>query len=385
MKLHLCLIVFLIFFGCKKQDVPSNINTNPVVSKGIITGNVVAANNKTAIRNAIVFIADSAIIYHSYTDVNGNFTLEVPAGQHSLQIQSGSGKIFRTKMNVIVEANKTLPVSTSAVQLNQVASLAVLPGNYDKIEAILIDSLGYTASMISSNTLHVVSAISQFDAVFINCSSGIHTDWVQDSVLATYVANGGSIYASDYAVAALIGTYGGYCPGPRQGGFIDDSKLCTQRIGSSGMIYNASIVSVPLQTYLNKNFMDVKFDLGTWESVMNFDVSFWEVLVKNPATQAPLLIRTNSFSNSTAGSVNIGSSLNNNMVTICHKTVGSAPITITIPSSDLAMHLSHGDSQGACQSVNGAGRIYYTTFHTQPNGLISPDMKHILDYIILNL
>ena len=105
--------------------------------------------------------------------------------------------------------------------------------------------------------------------------------------------------------------------------------------------------------------------------------------MKNPFSQAPMLMRTTNFTNSTSGSISIGS--NNNMVTICHKPQGSAPVTITIPSADLAMHLAHGDSQGSCSSANGAGRIYYTTFHTQPNGLISPDMKHILDYIILNL
>ena len=213
----------------------------------------------------------------------------------------------------------------------------------------------------------------------------MQTDWIQDSVLASYVANGGSLYTSDYAVATLIGTYSSVCPNPRPGGFIHDSLLCTMRSGSSGFLNNSVIVSPSLQTYLNKNLMNVKYDLGQWENVMNYNPAFWEVLVKHPATTTPLLIRTSSYTNSSAGTVNIGAAANSNMVTICHKVQGAPSVTLTIPSTDLAMHLAHGDTQGACQSVNGAGRIYYTTFHTQPNGLISPDMKHILDYIILNL
>jgi hypothetical protein len=384
--LQLFLFATLVFLSCKKQDTPpdnNNNNNNPVV-KGTVIGKVVTPNNKTAVRNAVVFIADGATIYHTYTDVNGAFSLKAPAGQWVLNIQSGTGKIFRTTLNVSIEGNKTTDLSSSALKLTQVATLAVVPGTYDKIEAILIDSLGYSASIIGPNDLHFAGVLSNFNAVFINCSSNIMVDYVQDSVLANYVANGGSLYVSDWAVATLIGTSIGTCGAPRPGGFIPDSKLCTHRSGFSGMINNAHIVSSSLQTYLNKTQMDVKYDLGSWEMVQNYDSSFWEVMVKHPATNAPLLVRTTNFTNSSAGTISIGAA-NNNMITICHKPQGSVPITITIPVGQLAAHLAHGDSVGSCQSANGAGRIYFTTFHTEPNGQISPDMKHILDYIILNL
>jgi hypothetical protein len=390
--LPFCLLAVLAITSCQKKDAASNNNNpdptptpTPATPKGIITGKVVAANNVTAVRNATVFIADGANIYHTFTDVNGKFSLEAPAGQRELHIQSGTGKIFRTKMSVTVEAQKTTEISSSAVKLTQVASLAFVPGTYDKIQAILMDSLGYTAVPITPNELHVVSAISQFNAVFINCSSNMQTDYVQDSVLAAYVANGGSIYASDWAVAALIGTNVGSCPAWRPGGFIHDTLLCAQRMGQSGMVYGANISSPSLETYLSKNWMNVNYDLGSWEAVMNYKPAFWEVMVRHPQTQAPLLMRTSSFTNGSAGTINIGTNVNNSVVTVCHKPTGTTPVTITIPASDLLMHMGHGDSFGSCQSANGAGRIYYTTFHTQPNGLISPDMKHILDYIILNL
>lgn len=383
--LLLFLAAFLFLYSCKKQDIPDGNITIPEIEKGIITGKIVAANKKTAVRNAIVFITDSSNVYSTYTDINGNFSLEAPAGLQKLHIQSGSGNIFRTDINVIVVAKTTTAISTEAIQLNQVSSLAYIPGTYDKIEAILIDSLGYSATEINYAALNSINLIKGFSAIFINCTSGMNSDWLKDSVLAVYVANGGSLYTSDYAVSSLIGMVAPPCPNPRPGGFIGDSLLCTQRIGTSGTLNNASITSPTLQTYLNKNTMNVKFDLGSWESVQNFNSNFWEVMVTHPTTNAPLLLRTENYTNSSAGSVVVGPGSNNNMVTICHKPQGSLPVTITIPQSELAFHLAHGDSQGSCNSVNGAGRIYYTTFHNHPNGLISSDMKHILDFIILNL
>src|SRR5688572_1043646 len=182
MKLHLlCLLGFLVLFSCKKQDLPDNPITPIVTPKGKITGKVVAQNNKTAIRNALVFIQDSATVYHTYTNVNGEFELEAPAGTRELHIQSGTGKIFRTKMNVTVVANQTNSVSSGSLTLIQVANLAYVPGTYDKIQAILMDSLGYTAQMIDYNTLHQMNLISNYTAIFINCSSNITPDWYQDS------------------------------------------------------------------------------------------------------------------------------------------------------------------------------------------------------------
>jgi hypothetical protein len=387
MKLLLyCLMAAFLFFSCRKQDTPTdNNNNNNPAPKGTITGKVVTPNNKTAVRNATVFVADGATVYSTFTDVNGNFSLEVPAGQRVVNIQSGTGKIFRTAMNVTVEENKSTAVAVNPIQLTQVASLAYVHGIFDKIQAIIIDSLGYTATMITYNDLHYTNIVSQYNAIFINCSGTVPVDYVQDSVLANYVANGGSLYVSDYALNTLIGAWNGSsCPAMRLSGFIPESKLCAERTGTPTTINNASIVSPFLQTYLNKNTMNIKYDLGQWESIQNYDTAFWEVLVKHPATMKPLLIRTSHFTNGSAGTIPIGST-NTNMATICHKPVGTTPVTITVPLSSLASHLAHGDSMGSCQSTNGAGRIYFTTFHNEPNGLISPDMKNILDYIILNL
>src|SRR5688572_19517183 len=117
MKLLLyCLMAAFLFFSCRKQDTSTNNNNNNnPAPKGTITGKVVTPNNKTVVRNATVFVADGATIYSTFTDVNGNFSLEAPAGQRVLNIQSGTGKIFGTTMNVAVEENKTTAVAASSI------------------------------------------------------------------------------------------------------------------------------------------------------------------------------------------------------------------------------------------------------------------------------
>jgi hypothetical protein len=271
--------------------------------------------------------------------------------------------------------------------LNQVANLAYIPGEFDKIERLLIDSLGYTATMIHTNDFQNVGLIAQYDAIFINCANSISLNMnpFYDQTLATYVANGGSLYTSDWAVKCLIGEVTSLpCPIERTGGFIADSLLCTRRTGQITTISNALITSPSLQAYLNKTQMIVGYDLSIWEQVKSHNANFWEVMVTDP-NNTPLLLRTNLYSNNTRGTVHIGTNSNNEWITICHKPAGSTPVTITINTNALAAHLAHGDAIGECGNEDESGRIYFTTFHNEFNGHVSPDVINILQYMILNL
>jgi hypothetical protein len=379
-------ITMLFFSQCKKQDQPDG---EPALSKGIVTGKVVAANNVTPIRSAHVFIADGDKFHSTFTDVNGVFSLEAAAGSRQLNIQTGNGHMFRTVMDVTVLENQTVTLPGASVKLNQVANLAYVPGNYDKIEQILVDTLGYTATSITTTSFNNLNFIAQYDAIFINCGDNgmMPMNAARDLTLGNYVANGGSLYVSDWAVSCLVGS--SFTPGcvtPKPGGFLPDSLLCTEKSGNQMTIPLAPVVSPSLQAYLNKNTMSVVFDLGSWERVNLFNSNFWEVMVtESAAANSPLLLRSNLYSNNSRGTVNVGSNNNNNWVTICHKPAGSNPVTITIPSNAVAAHLAHGDSLGECGNEDGSGRIYFTTFHNAHNGQVGSDVKNILQYMILNL
>jgi len=374
----------ILLISCKKDQAPEE-----VVALGSISGKIVAANNTKAIKDAVIFINNGGKLYITHTDTNGSFVLEAPAGNRHLTIQTGDGSMFRTEMDVVITEGQTTQIASQAVTLTQVATLAYIPGIYDEIENILVDSMGYTATALNWSMLTDISNITPYDALFINCTSDMSAiTSATDSNLADYVANGGSLYVSDWAVRCLVGQNGGSsdpCSVQRPGGFIADSLLCVRRTGNTGSFLNAPIVSPSLQAYLNKlNIDEIVYNLPAWEKINYLDASFWETLVTDP-TGNPLLIRTNEYTNPNKGTLHIGSAANNSYSQVCVAGTGSGHITLSVKASDVPPLLAAGATSGACDNLNSAGRIYYTTFHNEPNGHIGTDMRNILEFVILNL
>lgn len=370
-------IVSIFLFSCKKN---ADETATPIIM-GNIKGKVFAADNKTPINQATVFVSTKGNIYSTKTDSKGEYILAAPIGKQKLFIQTGKGSMFRTVIDIDIKENQT--VTMPAAKLTQVAKLGYVVGSYDKIEDIIVNSLGYTALPIAD--LHNFSTLTNYDAIFLNCSSNLSVDSVVDKNLANFVSNGGSIYASDWAVAYLMGknVSGSVCPYIRANGFLPDNTLCTTRGGTSTTISSAVITSTDLANYLGKATIDIHYDLPSWETVNNVDNNFWETMLAHPTTGLPLLVRTDKFTNALAGTINVGVN-DSAYVTICHKEA-NVSTTITIDKADLPLHLAHGDKIGSCESNTNSGRIYFTTFHNEAGGVISNDIKGILQYMILNL
>ena len=205
--LILILAITTLAISCKKNG--DEIAVVEIV-KGTVAGRVVAADNLTPIKNAVVFINKDGKIYRTKTNNLGEYILLAPIGNQKLFIQSGNGAMFRTVVNVVIKENIT--VNLPVAKLAQVAKLGFVSGNYDKIEDIIVNSLGYTALPITD--LHNFSSLLQYDAIFLNCSSSIVLDSTVNKNLANFVSNGGSLYVSDWAVSYLIGSNvsGATCP-----------------------------------------------------------------------------------------------------------------------------------------------------------------------------
>lgn len=376
------LVVFL--SACKKDQVTDP--TGEVVNATIV-GKVVAANMQTPISRALVFVNTASNTYFTYTNQEGEFQLGVPAGEQELRIQTGKGNHFRTIVNITVEPNQTL-VLNETLRLNQVATFAYLPGNYDKIEAILRDSLGYQATPLYATDFQTLASLARFDAIFLNCGvTNVLPSGITDYLLSQYVALGGSIYASDFSMNFLDGINNTLpCPIQRDYGFIPDSTVCSKRIGVSSFINGASIASYDLGLFLNKTNIDLVYNLGYWEKIQFVDENYWEVLVRDSSQEA-LLIRTNQFENPFGGTPNITiGTTDTSHVTICHQTgLNNQTVTLTVSTTSLQSHLLHGDTVGACNNPNNSGWVYYTTFHNEHNGRINSDTRKILEYMILNL
>jgi len=381
----LLLFAAIMFASCKKVDTAA-------ITLGKITGTIVSANNKTTIKVASVFTTVDGQLYFTQTDATGSFTLEAPAGSRRITIQTGDGSMFRTEVDVVVKEDMVTAISAVPVKLNLVANLAFIPGVYDKIENIVQDSLGYTMHPLIWDNVRDMSQLTAYDAIFLNCTTQLamqNFDSLTYANLATYVANGGSLYISDWAVKALVGQSLGpttSCSIPRVGGFIPDSLLCVRQGGAQGSLLNNPITSSSLQSYLNKTSIDkITYNLLQWEKVQTLNTNFWETMVTSSAGE-PLLIRTNLYTDPSKGTFTIGSTTANaGYSLVCVSGTGGQHFTLSVRTSEVAGLVASGATNGACNNSNGSGRIYFTTFHNEPNAHIASDVKNILDYVILNL
>ncbi|QXU51628.1 carboxypeptidase-like regulatory domain-containing protein [Chryseobacterium sp. D764] len=385
----LCSLVLLA--NCKGGDESINPEDTKPIPTGTVEGKVFAKNGTKPIGGAIVFTIDSKNqVYHTYSDADGTFSLTAPEGNSTLHIQTGNGLNFRTEVPVTVKKNETTSVASKDSKLNQIAKIAYVEGSYDEIETI-ITSLGYTATEISYQDLKNFNTISQYDIIFLNCGSrnfnysGTNypsNDLSVFSNLSTFITNGGSIYTSDWAAAYLVGgdKNAPYCG--VYGGFLDLTKICFNTNGNSAMYNNCSVSNTAMASAIGFSTLDIQYDQPLWQKIQYYDPLFWEVLVQKD--NEPLMIRTNKYVNATAPKTPVGTSLNNNQMTICHHTASGNNITITINQNAWNAHQAHGDYVGSCSATTSSGNIYYTTFHNHASGNIGK-AGPILEYVILNL
>ncbi len=318
-------ISFAFITSCSKED-PAND-----LLMGTVEGTVYANLPGKTISGASVFVNYEGVKYQTTSNTLGFFSLEVPVGHHQLIIQTGDGKLFQTIIEIDITENQTTTLTTLQSKLTQSGAIAFIPGSYDAIQNIITNSLGYTITPIPNNLLSSLTAMQDFDAIFINCGAPDLTDPVAYDNLAQYITDGGSIYVSDWSVSYLTGMHTGDCNRPL--GFIPDTKLCSSKSGST-VTLPGTIVAPDFQAFMGTNIMSIYYDLNQWEIIQNFDPTYWEVVVSTNGLPS-LMLRKSDFSN--------------------------------------------GTSQG------NSGNIYFTTFHNDPNNSINQDMQHMLEFVILNL
>jgi hypothetical protein len=416
-KISILIFAFLLMLvlSCKKVGNSQDTNNSggggggTNVRFGFIQGTVVAANGITPLPGVNVFVDDAGEIYLTLTNKEGNFTLKAPIGTHEVNYQAGHGKIFRSSSSHEIVEDETRQAGFQV--LSQQAQLAYIAGQYDDIQTIIIDSLGYTATQLTVTDLASLANLTPYQAIFLNCGKSGSLDSAKYSHLRRFVEGGGSLYASDWAVNYLTGDgnfrlanphqdheadlYAHHtptplaykvmapCPAGDVGGFIADSLLCSDKDGASGWINQCDILAQDIQNAVGSNQLNIEYNLGSWEQIKNLSTPKWEVLIRKQTTNGsnPLAVRLNynNLNPNTGG----GGGPNGNQVTICHNPNGPNPVTITINQNALQAHLNHGDVIGPCGG--NAGKVIYTTFHNHPGGHTTPEIKTILQHFILNL
>lgn len=388
--LFILLCVFTLFTNCTGGDDSAIASQNigsTVAKTGKLTGKVMSQNGTKPIGGASVFTFDDKYkIYYTTSDADGKFTLEAPVGNQTIHIQTGNGSNFRTEISATVKNNETLNLDASQTKLTQVAKIAYVKGSFDKIEDI-IQTLGYTTTEITNNNLANLTTISQYDIIFLNCGSRNYS--LNQSLfpaidfnLATFVANGGSIYSSDWDVAYLVGGTDNTPNCSPAGGFVPDTKLCSMNQGGQGIV-PAVVSNTGLSAALGFNTLNINFDLGAWQRITNYDPNYWEVLVKD-YSDSPLMIRTNHFTTTSAPATPIGNAPSSTFVTVCITLPGNIQISISVPQVLVPYLVALGATVGPCSGASNSGYIYYTSFHNHASGNIG-SAGAILQYVILNL
>lgn len=388
-NLLLIFIILLSFGSCRSDsETPAEITIDNTIKTGKLTGKVMSQNGTKPIGGASVFTFDEKYkIYYTTSDANGNFTLEAPAGNQTIHIQTGDGSNFRTQIAATVKNNETVNLNADQTKLNQVAKIAYVKGTYDKIEDI-IQTLGYNATEITNADLANINTIAQYDIIFLNCGSRNYSVNQSlypaiDANLAVFVANGGSIYASDWDVSYLVGGTDNTSNCSLAGGFVPDTKLCSKNTGTSGIVA-ATVNNAGLSTALGFNTVNIDFDLSSWQKITNYDPAYWEVLVKETSSNNALMIRTNHFTATGIPSTPIGNAPNSTFTTVCITLPGNIQISISVPTITVPYLVALGATVGPCSGSTNSGYIYYTSFHNHASGNIG-NAGVILQYVILNL
>ena len=388
-NLLLIFIILLSFGSCRSDsETPAEITIDNTIKTGKLTGKVMSQNGTKPIGGASVFTFDEKYkIYYTTSDADGNFTLEAPAGNQTIHIQTGDGSNFRTQIAATVKNNETVNLNADQTKLNQVAKIAYVKGTYDKIEDI-IQTLGYNATEITNADLANINTIAQYDIIFLNCGSRNYSVNQSlypaiDANLAVFVANGGSIYASDWDVSYLVGGTDNTSNCSLAGGFVPDTKLCSKNTGTSGIVA-ATVNNAGLSTALGFNTVNIDFDLSSWQKITNYDPAYWEVLVKETSSNNALMIRTNHFTATGIPSTPIGNAPNSTFTTVCITLPGNIQISISVPTITVPYLVALGATLGPCSGSTNSGYIYYTSFHNHASGNIG-NAGVILQYVILNL
>ena len=293
---------------------------------GAITGRACSPDGAgipgATVRAATTDCAGRSRIVEVEADLGGQFRLpDLVPGATTVTVTAGR---FESRYSVVVEADRALPIdgtSDKACLAADGVKLAVIGGDYDAIEDVL-GRLGFEYDLYCGANGHTWPArqllgdwdrLSQYDIVFINC--GAHIDLRRRIIgeqmgnnLRRFVAEGGSVYASDLAAGVVDRLWSGAVsfetfrrdPQPTDAccrcvdcpaacGFDDCVDCCgvpaveclespTLGAGAGGTI-TADVVNADLAAFLGAARLPIAFDLAGWVEITGVSVAT-DVLVR---------------------------------------------------------------------------------------------------------
>ena len=245
------IFTFILLSGCSEDDPvqPPTVTTGATVS-----GYVRSLNSSTAVQNVTVNLrskTDDNLIDSLVTLTNAEgyyqFT-DVSAGVKILYFLKGS---FRDTISVTVDANATIIADTSHLEPEK--PLAYLPGQYDDIQTIIRDSLGYNVQSITVSAINNNINLNGYSIIFLNCGSDALSNITNAGAnnLKAFMQSGGRIYASDWAYGTVIKMY---------------PELSGNRNGNAQTV-TGNITDKNLQRYMDVTNVPIVYDLASWYAI----------------------------------------------------------------------------------------------------------------------
>jgi hypothetical protein len=370
-SLVLSFLIVITFFSCSKDE------NSTTIEEFQITGKFLAPNGFDPISNARVrAYVNNELKSQTRTDAQGNYSLSVAKGDYNLVLNKGK---FKTERNISVEND--LGLETLSVET--LPTVAVVTGLYDNIESVLY-SIGLVNPVngeplfdiieginildrngINQDSKHLQehgafhrndpnpllqpnvdfdfedllndsSLLDSYDIVFLNC--GLSEAYLDNSgALETYVANGGILYATDWAA--------GYLDAITNSG---DDYLTPYTPAKSGV--STSTVATILEGDLSE-WLLLNYNISIEDTVEIDDFLFsWQVI--------------DSFDSSTT------ISWLNGPVTYWDDTN-----TEISENKDLAFTFLHGE-----------GGVFYSSFHTENNDVEDvTDVERIMQFLVFEM
>ncbi|MBX7115456.1 MAG: carboxypeptidase-like regulatory domain-containing protein [Myxococcaceae bacterium] len=340
---------------------------------GAVTGRVCATDQRTWVNGAAVSVDATdchgkPVRVETVSEANGTFTLNgVPPGAWKVQATLGA---FSQALSVNVATNATTAVPDNQLCVEQKdITIAVVTGEGDDIGSLL-SQLNLDFTVIGGDKTHWasegaaffsnLSEMKKYDLIFIDCAAakvsgntiafGPASATIRKN-LADYVAQGGSLYSSDWALLfAVYAAPNAFSFYTVSGQNVADPLITSQLMGYAPQTVNASILDPQLAAFLNKPSVRITFPRQSGAQSLHWG------LMKN-VVGAQILASASQVITCTDTSCD-----------------NEGPRRNTVPLA-VRVKVTEPGTRG--------GNVVYTSFHN--GGQDGNDVAQILKYLILNL